>query len=1430
MMGANERCDVTEDELNVAVARKLKNLPQIKSPGESFLQTLRTVKRNLAHTNEAARAARNRFLTMTHYYGCPKLLFTISFDDALDIRILALSGKTDCLDWLNTLAGQSPSEVASALEETNAIRMKYPGLCALTFEMLFGIILDKVVGANEKKVGVFGELDAYAAAVEEQGRKTLHAHIIVYIDGWNGVLHMLQSEQKRTRKDGEKLVVQFMDNALSTALDYTQEDTLLCPRCKGSNLLFAGHQGLRDARHKLGSRHSKLAKCDHCEIEFTGDKLAIERTLPTNLSCLPCKESKALVSLEILNSTRPDAPLIPIPAAVKNVNYRYNNHSSCHAKTCFKKGLECRANLPDLPERKSKVLYSDDPYDLYDWRGRQTPIWNVTARPKRKPEDAYVNSHSIVVSKSKAPANSNISVTTGCRSAIYTSCYTAKATQKEDTDELKRVVAYVGSRFSDQRNENTLFEGLSRLMGAVIVGTGEHVVSAPMASYLVRNGSRFKFSQDFQYVPLREITELLLRDDYIDKIKMTVKHHEKGCFLTNQALHYLHRPPEMEEVSMLKFFENYEIRRTFGTDNGHSETVYKINNPNNPGYQRQLIKKRKEPVLAQFSHWSFPDTSSFGIDIMDLSLTQCNSSVESYCRSVLILFIPFRTKDDLTVEGSFWKGFKRRFHNGVKPHIRNFLNNIQLFYNSMRMPALDDPLRDMTDAYQSPFPAEHENESEDDEDEEYFDGMLGVLAHQSKPPRQSNHTGDLSFTALRRAGARNCGFLNMPSLMDVNTPFPSSEPFLAYELDDTNRKRKRDQDHDSIASRDKVSRQHLMELTYTCNRRVLRPPTKSRDNGPPLVEADGTVLSILKWSKQPHLNMDREQQLAFQIVTASYVLTYYRDAETFDPTQSIEARSFSHNRSPQTRRDFLQEKKKLLQLSRLKNSSPLRMFLDGPGGSGKSRIVKEVLNYAKDYTNRLNVSFDMRNIVVTAMSGVAAVSIGGETLHSAAAFNRKIACDDTSWANVRLLVVDEVSFMSSKDVDTMDDKLRKLTRNHDAIYGGLNVLFCGDFMQLEPVRGSPLYSRRSEDRFWSNSINCYIELKGLHRYKDDQEWGRILSRLRKNCHSVADIDKINERTIKADGREDLQIPQNSSYCVYSNNDRSAINTGIFYELLKARDTYSALPVDNMIVIKASDIKIRKPGKRDLSMNNHDKEYVFENCADNKVTTNSGGSRGKGHFVDPLLKLYYGVPMMLLTNEDVPNGHANGTRVVLKQVVLHDDAVPKVEAFDGTNCRCVHADDVMHLLCETTSGKLFKIKPKRMTCSLKVPVPAESAPKENSFLKFSTRLTQLPLIANSATTGHKLQGQTKDNLVIAVWSGRKNWNYVALSRVTTREGLYLVSTLPYDADFSIAPDLIAMLDSFRSHSPEELNWNIQIEEQILENRRKTASYRRKYRRY
>ena len=109
--------------------------------------------------------------------------------------------------------------------------------------------------------------------------------------------------------------------------------------------------------------------------------------------------------------------------------------------------------------------------------------------------------------------------------------------------------------------------------------------------------------------------------------------------------------------------------------------------------------------------------------------------------------------------------------------------------------------------------------------------------------------------------------------------------------------------------------------------------------------------------------------------------------------------------------------------------------------------------------------------------------------------------------------------MSTKDIDKLDSRLRTLTRNNYSTYGGLNLLFCGDFMQLEPVGGRPLYSRRFEDTFWSNSINSYIELEGLCRFRDDREWGEILGRFRQNIHTPDDIAKVNEIIHESHGEE-----------------------------------------------------------------------------------------------------------------------------------------------------------------------------------------------------------------------------------------------------------------------------------------------------------------------
>ena len=72
------------------------------------------------------------------------------------------------------------------------------------------------------------------------------------------------------------------------------------------------------------------------------------------------------------------------------------------------------------------------------------------------------------------------------------------------------------------------------------------------------------------------------------------------------------------------------------------------------------------------------------------------------------------------------------------------------------------------------------------------------------------------------------------------------------------------------------------------------------------------------------------------------------------------------------------------------------------------------------------------------------------------------------------------------------------------------------------------------------------------------------------------------------------------------------------------------------------------------------------------------------------------------------------------------------------------------------------------------------------------MTQLPINMNDGTTGHKLQGMSKDSLIIVSWSWKPNWIYVVLSRVRTLKGLFLLKPLPTDClhKFEVPLDLQA----------------------------------------
>ena len=83
-------------------------------------------------------------------------------------------------------------------------------------------------------------------------------------------------------------------------------------------------------------------------------------------------------------------------------------------------------------------------------------------------------------------------------------------------------------------------------------------------------------------------------------------------------------------------------------------------------------------------------------------------------------------------------------------------------------------------------------------------------------------------------------------------------------------------------------------------------------------------------------------------------------------------------------------------------------------------------------------------------------------------------------------------------------------------------------------------------------------------------------------------------------------------------------------------------------------------------------------------------------------------------------------------------------------------------------------------------------------------TQLPVVSNGTTTGHKLQGCTLQSLAVFEFHYSQNWIYFVLSRVTTSKGLFLLKDLSLDLDhYAMSKDMRDMISDFQQRIGLEL---------------------------
>lgn len=274
-------------------------------------------------------------------------------------------------------------------------------------------------------------------------------------------------------------------------------------------------------------------------------------------------------------------------------------------------------------------------------------------------------------------------------------------------------------------------------------------------------------------------------------------------------------------------------------------------------------------------------------------------------------------------------------------------------------------------------------------------------------------------------------------------------------------------------------------------------------HGQNVVNANGHYKSIIAWAKSASL--DTEQQLAFHIMCASYVLTFQEEL-LFDKADN--RRNINEN---------IQHLKCLTRCDKYEDGRPVRLFVTGPAGSGKSKLIDEVMSYCRQYSNNMNHEFTRHTIRLTALTGAAATEIGGET--TAREFDLTLSRPQLkeklgSFYDTRLVIVDEVSFADYDQVlSKLSLHLQQFTQCHDYLYGSVAMCFLGDFRQLEPIGGNSAY-KHEEGMYWEQALTSMIELKGTHRFQNCPILKKILPQLRDTGLSEEARNELNRRVRK----------------------------------------------------------------------------------------------------------------------------------------------------------------------------------------------------------------------------------------------------------------------------------------------------------------------------
>ena len=399
------------------------------------------------------------------------------------------------------------------------------------------------------------------------------------------------------------------------------------------------------------------------------------------------------------------------------------------------------------------------------------------------------------------------------------------------------------------------------------------------------------------------------------------------------------------------------------------------------------------------------------------------------------------------------------------------------------------------------------------------------------------------------------------------------------------------------------------------------------------------------------------------------------------------------------------------------------VFLTGPGGTGKSFLIKKMVEHTKAMGKLCQVC---------ALTGCAAVLLecNAKTIHSWSGIYMMNTTDDAilrrvlntktlkqNWKLADVLIVDEVSMMSKRMFELLNLLGQKI-RGNKSPFGGLQVVFVGDFFQLPPIEKDG-FCFESEGWFDVFPKSHHLELKTFFR-QSDPVYIDILMQVRKGSLNQESIDILGKYVAR-------EMSQPTTKVVPLRKQADFINQTMFAKLSAPMQPFEAIIRTDMTVYVVDGTKIEP--------------RVLTTCS-------------------------------MLSVQDIGQE--------IEKLIKHHNLCKSLQLKKGAQVMCIRNVDLEHQICNGSQGVIVDIVNDRPVVLFS---NGHTMMMEHCYFQSETYPTvaigQYPLTLAWAVTIHKIQGCTLTHAQIDIGTAIFEFGqtYVALSRVKTIEGLYLLNFQP-----------------------------------------------------